>query len=154
MLAKAIDPERIESIKAGIIAAVAGIAVSLVFVGLDSLSVLAQPLSQSVMFEAIQRVAVAAVCGFLFGVTYRYIVRQDQNPHLRSGAVGAFALTRGLSQLENVDLSALVLSGVVSLAIPLVESFGLFLAIRLVLDFGLKQQWLKPFMTMPTQDSR
>ena len=153
MLAKAIDPERIESIKAGIIAAVVGIAVSFVFVGLDSVLVVAQPLSQRIIFEAIQRVTVATVCSFLFGVTYRYIVRQDQNPHLRSGAVGAFALTRGLSQLENVDLSTLVLSGAGSLAIPLVESFGLFLTIRLILDLGLKQQWLKPFMAMPAQDS-
>lgn len=153
MLTKAIDPERLESVKAGIIAAIVGIAVSLIFVGLDNWLLSAQTWPQSVGVQAMQRIAVAAVCCFLFGVTYRYIVRQDQNPHLRSGAVGAFALTRGLSQLEGVDLSASVMSGVLPLAIPLVESFGLFLTVRIVLDLGLKQRWLKPFMTVPAKGS-
>lgn len=137
------DPQRIESVKAGILAAVMGAAVSFAFVGLDSGAMGIELFGHDEIAQSIRRVAVATVCSFLFGVTYRYIVRQDQNPHLRSGAVGAFALTRSLSQLENVDL----LAGVLPLAIPLVESFGLFLAVRLLLDLGLKQKWLKPFQT-------
>ncbi|MEM9980362.1 MAG: hypothetical protein AAF808_22280, partial [Cyanobacteria bacterium P01_D01_bin.2] len=80
--------------------------------------------------------------------TYRYIIRQDPNPHLRSGAVGAFALTRSLSQLETIQISELTLASTVTLGIVIIESFGLFLSVRLVLDLGLKQQWLKPFIGM------
>ncbi|MEM8614225.1 MAG: hypothetical protein AAGF93_19555 [Cyanobacteria bacterium P01_H01_bin.105] len=144
MLARALDPERIESVKAGIVAALVGISVSAVFVGVDSFLAGSGPLTQAVvMLQAIRRIVVGAVCCFLFGVTYRYIIRQDPNPHLRSGAVGAFALTRSLSQLETIELSGL--ASVVPLSIAIIESFGLFLIVRLVLDLGLKQQWLKPF---------
>ncbi|MEA5464786.1 hypothetical protein [Leptothoe sp. PORK10 BA2] len=142
-----IDPERIESLKAGSIAGAVGIAISLVLVGLDSFPQGDSFLTQAILLQAIQRLAIAAVCCFLFGVTYRYIIRQDSNPHLRSGAVGAFALTRSLSQLEGVDLSGLGLAGIWPLSIPIAESFGLFLTVRLVLDLGLKQRWLKPFST-------
>ena len=91
------------------------------------------------------RVAVATVSAFLFGVTYRYIVRNDANPHLRSGAVGAFALTRSLGQLESLDPPSLALADALPLGFPIAESFGLFLCVRLVLDWGLKQQWFQPF---------
>lgn len=141
------DPERIESVKAGIIAAIVGIATSLVLAGIDSVFTGNEIFTQTMVFQAIQRLAIAAVCCFLFGVTYRYVIRQDSNPHLRSGAVGAFALTRSLSQIESVDLSGLV--NVLPLSLPIVESFVLFLTARLVLDLGLKQQWLKPFTNMP-----
>ena len=39
-------------------------------------------------------VAAAVGCGFLFGITYRYIRRADANPFLQQGAVFAFGLTR------------------------------------------------------------
>ncbi|MBX2862896.1 MAG: hypothetical protein KTR27_05020 [Leptolyngbyaceae cyanobacterium MAG.088] len=138
------DPERIESVKAGIVAAIAGILVSLILVAVDIL-VAAGSLADTLLI-ILQRLSIAAVCCFLFGVTYRYIIRQDPNPHLRSGAVGAFALTRSLSQLESIDLET---SGVLPLSIPIFESFGLFLMVRLVLDLGLKQRWLKPFTSVP-----
>ena len=144
-----IDQERIESVKAGTIAAAVGTAISLLFVALDSVLAGDSFLVQAVLMRAIQRLAIAAVCCFLFGVTYRYIIRQDPNPHLRSGAVGAFALTRSLSQLEGLDLSALGLAEAWPLGLPIAESFGLFLTVRLVLDLGLKQRWLQPFSTTP-----
>lgn len=133
------DLERIESVKTGITAAIAGIAVSLTLVAIEK--TITETIAQNTLL--LQRLSVAAVCCFLFGVTYRYIIRQDANPHLRSGAVGAFALTRSLSQLETLDLSAQ--AAVLPLAVPIIESFGLFLAVRLVLDLALEQQWLKPF---------
>ncbi|MGD1857120.1 MAG: hypothetical protein ACFB2W_23040 [Leptolyngbyaceae cyanobacterium] len=145
------DPERIESVKVGLIAAIVGIAASLVLSSIDILFIEDTSFTQTVsnlLVAQVVHVAIAAVCCFLFGVTYRYIIRQDSNPHLRSGAVGAFALTRSLSQLESVDLSEL--ASVLPLSIPIVESFGLFLTVRLVLDLGLKQQWLKPFITVPS----
>lgn len=36
----------------------------------------------------------------LFGILYRYAVRGDDNPMLKQGAVGAFAITRAVSQLR------------------------------------------------------
>ena len=139
-----IDPERIESVKAGTVAAIIGTGISFMFVVFDTL-LMGQEVTQACLFHAIQRLAVAAVCCFLFGVTYRYIVRQDPNPHLKSGAVGAFALTRSLGQLETVELSALSMDQALPVALPIAESFGLFLTVRLVLDWGLKQQWFQPF---------
>jgi hypothetical protein len=48
--------------------------------------------------------------GFLFGVTYRYIIRVDTNPHLKTGGILVFGLVRGLTQIEvgwNLTLPAL-----------------------------------------------
>ena len=39
----------------------------------------------------------------LFGIVYRYAVRSDDNPMLKQGAVGAFAITRAVSQLNAPD---------------------------------------------------
>jgi hypothetical protein len=86
--------------------------------------------------------SIAGVSGFLFGVTYRYIVRQDRNPHLKSGAVGAFGLVRGLAQVDGQVQSGVdVLPG----AIALGESLLLFALCRVVLEVGLRRGWLKPF---------
>ncbi|MEM6251635.1 MAG: hypothetical protein AAF821_01825 [Cyanobacteria bacterium P01_D01_bin.156] len=133
------DPERIESIKAGGIAALTGVLLSM------ALATLQPNVWGSNAY--IVRIAVATVSAFLFGVTYRYIVRNDSNPHLRSGAVGAFALTRGLGQLEGLWPDDIALAEILPLGLPVGESFGLFLGIRLVLDLGLKQQWFQPFET-------
>lgn len=148
------DLERIESVKSGGIAALAGAGVSAVGLVLD---VKLHDMMGGTALNGtlgIVTIAIGTVCAFLFGITYRYIVRQDKNPHLRSGAVGAFALTRGLSQLENSDWSALSLdiSTVLPLVWPIVKSFGLFLVIRLVLDYALDQRWLQEFRAEPYLD--
>lgn len=100
--------ERIESLKAGLISAAA---VGITF----TLTVLIHETWQSgngilpalpTSFTDIwgwMREAVAIISGFLFGVTYRYIIRQGENPHLRSGAVMAFGLVRGLAQVESIS---------------------------------------------------
>lgn len=88
--------------------------------------------------------AIAKLSGFLFAVTYRYIMRQDQNPHLKSGAVGAFGLVRGLALVElglQTQASPLVLVALV------VESFLLFGGVRFVLDWAIAQGWIKPFVS-------
>ena len=85
--------------------------------------------------------AIAKFSGFLFAVTYRYVVRQDHNPHLRSGAVGAFGLVRGLALAE---MSWQTVSPLV-LGVFLLESFALFGGIRIVLDWALVRGWLTPF---------
>lgn len=131
------DQERIESLKAGGVAGLTGL-------GIGALLVVIRPDVDGFNGDVL-RIAVATVTAFLFGVTYRYIVRNDANPHLRSGAVGAFALTRSLGQLEGVVPGNLTLADTLLLGLPIAESFGLFMGIRLVLDLGLKQHWFQPF---------
>ena len=41
-----------------------------------------------------------AIEGALFGVVYRYCVREDSNPQLKQGCIGAFVLTRALPQVQ------------------------------------------------------
>ena len=131
---------RLESIKSGAISA--GI-VSLVAVAAmigATLSDLPLPLPDSLLGWLVN-VAVAMASGFFFGVTYRYIVRQDDNLHLGGGAVGAFALVRSLAQLEAAWddtyalLSWLLITG---------ESFLWFVTARYTLDWCLRKRWLKP----------
>jgi hypothetical protein len=85
--------------------------------------------------------AIATLSGFLFAVTYRYVIRQDQNLHLGSGAVMAFALVRGLAQVDvSVQTQLVPLLPVVMV----VESILLFAGLRLVLDWAIAQGWVKP----------
>ena len=39
-------------------------------------------------------------CLLLFGITYRYATRSDDNPNLKQGTIAAFALTRSVSMVE------------------------------------------------------
>lgn len=85
---------------------------------------------------------VAAFCGLLFGVTYRYIIRFDQNPQLKAGGVLAFGLVRGLTQIEvGWNFSSTVLPFVV-LA---VESISWFALAAIAVDTAIQLRWIKPF---------
>ncbi|MBK1986274.1 hypothetical protein A0J48_001685 [Sphaerospermopsis aphanizomenoides BCCUSP55] len=85
---------------------------------------------------------IAGFSGFLFGVTYRYIIRVDKNPQLKSGAVFAFGLVRGLTQIEfglrihHTLLPFLILAG---------ESVLWFTVAALMLDTAMLLGWVKPF---------
>jgi hypothetical protein len=81
--------------------------------------------------------------GFLFGVTYRYIIRSDQNSHLKDGAVLAFGLTRGLVLLEG--LNQLDLLNLMPYLIFIIESLFCFYIARFFLDLGIFYHWLNPF---------
>ncbi len=150
--------ERIESLKAGTLA---GISLFLTFgaIALGNSFILAHKfdfwanleilaLDWDVLFQG----AIAFISGFLFGVTYRYIIRQDSNPHLKSGAVVAFGTVRGLGQIDVglnseatfVDLWPLMILGM--------ESVVAFAVAGLVLDLGISQKWIKPFSSLPNQD--
>jgi hypothetical protein len=78
--------------------------------------------------------------GFLFGVTYRYIIRNDDNPHLKSGAVMAFGLVRGLAQIDstgkNIDITIIALA---------TESILCFAIAATILNFAIHQNWIQPF---------
>jgi hypothetical protein len=129
------DLERVESLKAGAIAAL--VATTVHTAGLLLRQATPPDLVQWGVSEAI-----ALLVGGLFGVTYRYIVRQDNNPQLKSGAVLAFALVRGLSQIEH-SLGALALDAEqIGL---LAESLGMFAAAQIVLNGLLQRGWVKPF---------
>ncbi len=99
-------------------------------------------------------VGVAGFSGGLFGITYRHLVSQGQiqgqdspqNEHLKSGAIGAFALVRGLAQAE---LFWVYRHNLWAVGITLVESFVLFGVAAFVLDLALKLNWVKPFQSIP-----
>lgn len=85
----------------------------------------------------------AALAGLLFGVTYRYVVRQGENPHLSSGVVLAFALVRGLAQLE----TGWTLHGNPTLLLILGgESFLMMAIAAVVLNIALSRKAILPFV--------
>lgn len=140
--------ERIESIKAGV---VASLAVAIAFTGAS----LINRLILATRFEPLAGLqasadgigfllsgAIAVIAGVLFGITYRYVVRQDQNSHLKSGVVLAFGLVRGLAQIDVGVMTQGVLLPFVVLAL---ESILLFAVARMVLDRTMSNGWVRPF---------
>ena len=118
--------ERIESIQVGSISALAFLVPYLLFLTVDRLF-----LGESItLIGAFVKISGAIISGFLFGVTYRYVVRNDDNPHLKDGTVAAFALVRGLVPLQ---LSTDLLADAWQLSLFLGESFICFLSCRLLL---------------------
>ncbi len=146
--------ERIESVKAGSLSGLAaGISYCLVmtidrFV-LNGYARFSFPSGGFANREAMPTIvslglelAIAVICGFLFGVTYRYIIRTDRNDHLNSGAVLAFGLVRGLAQIDvnEFELSQLWLDGLI-----VGKSILLFAISRHILDYALAASWILPF---------
>jgi hypothetical protein len=140
--------ERIESLKAGLIGAVAvGITFTLTVLLHQTLI-----LSTNLVLPALptswidiwgwMREAVACISGFLFGVTYRYIIRNGENPHLKSGAVMAFGLVRGLAQVESIG-SRLTLEPWLAFVL-LGESAIVFAVAATSIDLAIAWGWVKP----------
>ena len=91
-------------------------------------------------------VAIAGASGFLFGVTYRYVIRRDRNPHLNSGAVLAFGLVRGLAQVDTTLGGVLDgTTSVLTLVVMVLESIVLFAVAGRMLDWAMARDWIKPF---------
>jgi hypothetical protein len=85
------DAERVESAKAGAVAAAAGTLLSLPLL-------LSQSSDTIVAAESVAGVLVSCL---VFGVTYRYALRDDfGNDQLKGGVVGAFGLARGLGAAD------------------------------------------------------
>ncbi|EAW37425.1 hypothetical protein [Lyngbya sp. PCC 8106] len=139
--------ERIESLKAGILSGSMTFLTFSLLIGFNILILANQfevieEIKITVDIRLIIRGAIAFISGFLFGVTYRYVVRSDHNPHLNSGAVLAFGLVRGLGELDGgLNTSENGWFFVVVVA----ESILLFAAARIVLDWALKQGWVNTF---------
>jgi hypothetical protein len=131
--------ERIESVKAGSLGGITA-GISYGSIAIVEASILPKYLGSltSLGLEA----AISIVTGFLFGVTYRYIIRTDRNDHLNSGAVLAFGLVRGLAQIDvsKFELSQIWLDGLV-----VGKSILLFSIARYLLDRALVAGWILPF---------
>jgi hypothetical protein len=138
--------ERLESIKAGICGAMAaGIGYSLVTMGMGWLAIggLFPDLpTLNLDLNALVQLGIAATGGFLFGMTYRYIIRTDRNHHLKSGAVLAFGLVRGLAQVKvtGLEWAEIMLNGLI-----VVDSLLVFAIARYSLDYALSVRWILPF---------
>lgn len=131
---------RLESIKAGLLGLLTvGLVACLAWLSAIALNLpIALPKSG---LEWLVNLAVALCSGFFFGVSYRYIIRQDDNLHLGSGAVGAFGFVRSLAQIEAtwndtfMPLTWLLIIG---------ESFLWFATARYALDWAISRQIVKP----------
>jgi hypothetical protein len=161
------ERERLESVKAGVVSAIAaGSAFGLLawgHAGLGSLwlhdpnwgllrleTSLLDPWASPKLVEWLVGVAIALVSGALFGITYRYVVREDENSHLRSGVVLAFGLVRGMAavqgRLGSGPLWALG-SGPLWVETVLVggESVVMFAIAQVVLAWAMGKGWVLPF---------
>ena len=140
--------ERIESVKAGLVTAIAFTVADLLAILLNNLlfvnwGIQFRLLQVTSQLDSLITIAIALVSGFLFGVTYRYIIRGDRNSHLKDGAVMAFGLVRGLALLEATVSKS---DQFWSLAILIIEGILSFAIARYCLDFALQRKFIKPFL--------
>jgi hypothetical protein len=131
--------ERIESVKAG---SLSGLAAGIAYGTIAGVSRYLSIGHSLPLASIVVEIAIAVSGGFLFGVTYRYIIRTDRNDHLNSGAVLAFGLVRGLAQIDvrSLDFDRLWLTGGL-----VAESILLFAVARYTLDYALTARWISPF---------
>lgn len=138
--------ERLESLKAGIIG---GLSIFLAFVITTFLNNL---LAKYFIALSILQLnthdwrwwisgMISCFCGLLFGVTYRYIIRGDDNPQLKTGGVLAFGLVRGLTQVD----AGLCYSTILPFIVLGAESVVWFAMSALALDITIQLGWIKPF---------
>ncbi|MCV3215041.1 hypothetical protein OGM63_16230 [Plectonema radiosum NIES-515] len=141
-------PERLESLKAGIFG---GLSMSLTFVitsFLNNLLLAKYFVALSILQLNIQddswwvSGAISCFCGLLFGVTYRYIIRSDDNPQLKAGGVLAFGLVRGLTQ---IDVGFCCYSTILPFVVLAAESIVWFALCAIALDTAIQFGFLKPF---------
>jgi hypothetical protein len=147
------EAERVETAKAGAAAAVGGAASSLPLI-ISSFSTTTTPLG------AIFSLGGAGASAFLFGLVYRYALRQDlNNSQLKGGVVAAFGLVRGIGQASQIILVALnpsnpptgggssaeLVDTLGLAAAAMGESMLLFAFASVALEFAFQREWVKPF---------
>ncbi len=147
--------ERVESLKAGAVAALSclfgfgAIALGNSLILARRWDFLASLQVRELDLNFAIRGTIALLGGFLFGVTYRYAIRRDVNPQLKSGVVLAFGLVRAFGQLDAaLSFEAGKMPGLPELlpfAVSGVESVVLFAIAGLVLDWAMGRSWIKPF---------
>ena len=137
--------ERIESAKTGVVGALAA-------------SLAAAPVGFVVGGGGVPQwefdVDQLSLMGFLFGLVYRYAVREDESPELRMGVVAAFALTRGVGLVrvspgcDAIPLSCGAPLGYLDwamldqLASGVAVSTVAFGAAAAAVDYGARRGWL------------
>ncbi|CAM8950572.1 unnamed protein product [Rhodiola kirilowii] len=136
------NEERLESVKAALIAAVVG-----TIAGLPIALTRAAEIS-----ELILPVGVTFASCALFGVTFRYVVRRDlDDGHLKTGAATAFGVVKGFGTLAGgapLELNtASFLSHAVDGAIYVSADLFVFLFAAVGLDLCIKMRLLSPFPT-------
>jgi hypothetical protein len=133
--------ERLESLKAGLISGATAAVMEGVF---QAIQIYLWPKAAVVvgLFNATfwMGLAIAGLSGFLFGVTCRYAIRQDNNPHLSSGVVLAFGLVRGLAQ---VPLEEVAIQDATLVFFALAESLALFAMAYVALSAAIRLGWVK-----------
>lgn len=147
--------ERLESLKAGAVAAFG------VFFGFGAIAIvnsliiaqrwdfLAGLQVRAIDLNFAFKGSIALLAGFLFGVTYRYGIRRDTNPQLKSGVVLAFGLVRAFGQLDAGLLFEAgkmpALQELLPFVVRSVESVLLFAIAGFFLDWAIGRSWIKPF---------
>lgn len=140
--------ERIESLKAAILGGgyagflSLGLALGDRFLHQGTLPQLPSLLTSLTGLALIVNEAIAILSGALFALTYRYAIRQDQNPQLNAGVVLAFTLVRGLAE---VDAGSAIAQNFWPFLSACGESLLIFGGSAIVLNLAFHQKWLKLF---------
>jgi hypothetical protein len=139
--------ERLESLKAAMIGGLC-LAIAFTITSLGNHLVLSQYFTtlsrESIDLHWVLSGGIAAFCGLLFGVTYRYIIRSDKNPQLKAGGVLAFGLVRGLTQ---VDVGLSVSGNIFPFVILGGESILWFGLAAFALEAAIQVGWVKTFVS-------
>jgi hypothetical protein len=159
--------DRIESFKAGFLGAIASVFAFFAIALLDHLvkqglpKILPQISSQNFLqmqlinsFEIdkplilLVKLGMIGFSGFLFAVTYRYIVRGDRNAHLKSGAILAFACIRSFATIDR-DLPTFIhlslIQAVLAIAMLFLENIAWLAIVQSILETAIQQKWITAF---------
>lgn len=150
--------DRIESLKAGSLGSIASVFAFFTIAVLHHFvqQVLPQlPLINSFVlsspFILLVKLGMIGFSGFLFAVTYRYIVRRDRNSHLKSGAILAFAFIHGFGAIDH-DLSHLSLLPLTqiafAIAILLLENVAWLAIVQSILETAIHHKWISAFSSV------
>ena len=155
--------DRMESVRAGAVAAAAALLTTMTMAAIATVAPVDwfAEISLPTSFALAEtrpwlRLGFSAATGFVFGITYRYAVRSDPtNPHLKSGAIGAFALTRIFAAVERMPFDPIAIAvAAVAAALPLVVA-GTFLEMTVLrgaadtLGNAGPGNWTRPFDREP-----
>lgn len=144
--------QRIESAKCAVTGAVTGAVGAAPFTLLHSLVSSSNPIAAWEFATDM-----AALQAALFTLVYRYAIREDKNPMLNQGVLGAFVLARTLSTIQVSDSCSAVplqcgaLLGyfdwnmIVQGALTGAESVALFGAAALAMEVAFKRRWISKF---------
>lgn len=140
------DPDRLESLKsAGVTGTTAGLMAAGIL-GLRRVFALGIEEGLQSLFSGLGGsafwvgVAIAALSGSVFGITYLYAIRRDRNFQINLGVIFAFALVRGLA-LVNVA-AALSLRGW-PFVTGVLESLLIFGAAAMAAEVAFRLGWIE-----------